>query len=133
MADGRSTNRVVALCAASDIGEGEARGFGPLEGWSRKIIVVRRNGRLFGWLDSCPHYAGGTPMAWKTDAYLNGDRTHLACHSHGAQFEIETGLCTLGPCLGQHLTSVPLIISGEGEVTVDAELWEDKTPWRQTA
>jgi nitrite reductase/ring-hydroxylating ferredoxin subunit len=71
---------------------------------------------LHGYLDTCPHYAGGTPMAWRSDAYLNGAGTHLACHSHGALFEIDTGVCVLGPCLGQRLRAVQLNVTQQGRI-----------------
>ncbi|MDQ0137653.1 nitrite reductase/ring-hydroxylating ferredoxin subunit [Neorhizobium galegae] len=106
----------VGLCRIEDIGEGEARGFGPVEGYRRKIIVVRKERRLHAWLDACPHYPQGTPMAWRSDAYLSGDGRHIACHSHGALFDIETGECVLGPCLGQGLTRVELTVTEEGKV-----------------
>lgn len=115
------------ICHASEIGEDEAKGFGPFDGSRRKIIVVRRNGVLHGWLDACPHYSTGTPMAWKKDGYLNGDRSHLTCHSHGALFTIETGECVLGPCLGQKLTAVKLSVSDEGEIFVATSAREDGT------
>ena len=105
-----------ALCRADAIGEGQARGFPRTPGARQKVIVLRKGGRLHGWLDSCPHYAGGTPMAWKTDRYLNGEGTHLACHSHGAQFDMETGDCVVGPCLGQRLTRVRLETGADGMV-----------------
>ncbi|RAX41159.1 Rieske (2Fe-2S) protein [Rhizobium tropici] len=106
----------VGLCRTEDIGEGKARGFGPVGGYRRKIIVLRKEGRLHAWLDACPHYPQGTPMAWRSNAYLNGDGTHIACHSHGALFDMETGECVLGPCLGQGLTRVELTVTEEGEV-----------------
>jgi nitrite reductase/ring-hydroxylating ferredoxin subunit len=79
---------------------------------------VRRHGEVFAYLDACPHYTSGTPMAWKQDAYLNSEGTHLACHSHGALFDIETGECVLGPCLGQSLTKVPIRITEQGGIEV---------------
>ena len=103
------------LCRAEEVAEGAARGFA-LTGRRHKVIVLRKGGRLYGWLDACPHYDGGTPMAWKSDAYLNGAGTHLACHSHGAHFDMTTGVCTLGPCLGQALTRVELHVTTAGEV-----------------
>jgi nitrite reductase/ring-hydroxylating ferredoxin subunit len=106
------------LCHRDDVPEGHARGFPFGAGARRKVIVVRKDGRLHGWLDACPHYEGGTPMAWRSDAYLNGEGTHLACHSHGALFEIETGRCVLGPCLGQRLTRVELAETDRGEVVI---------------
>ena len=105
----------VPLCRLDDIAEGQARGFA-LPGQRHKAIVLRRGGRLIGWLDACPHYDGGTPMAWRSDAYLNGEGTHLACHSHGALFDMASGECVLGPCLGQRLTRVPLTITAAGDV-----------------
>jgi nitrite reductase/ring-hydroxylating ferredoxin subunit len=55
-------------------------------------------------------------MAWRKDAYLNGDRSRIVCSAHGAQFDIETGVCTLGPCLGQSLTSVLLEVDDSGAI-----------------
>lgn len=109
-------SRLVGLCNSADVGEGEAKGFGPVGGYRRKIIVLRKEGRLHAWLDACPHYPQGTPMAWRSNAYLNGDGTHIACHSHGALFDMQTGECVLGPCLGQGLTRVELTVNEQGEV-----------------
>lgn len=109
------------LCNFDDLEDGQARGF-VVPGLRRKVVVVRKAGKVFGYLDSCPHYRGGTPMAWRTDAYLDGEGRHIACHAHGALFDIETGACVLGPCLGQSLKHVPLNINSNGgiEATVDA-------------
>ena len=111
-----SSRNVVHLCHIDDVAEGMARGFRSAPDARQKIIVLKKSGVLHGWLDSCPHYEGGTPMAWRTDAYLNGEATHLACHSHGALFDMETGECVLGPCLGQGLTRVELSIANSGDV-----------------
>ena len=108
------------LCSIAEVPDGQARGF-EVTGLKRKVIVVRKGGSVFGYLDSCPHYEGGTPMAWRTDRYLNGDGTHLACHSHGALFDIETGVCVLGPCLGQTLTRVPMRLSAFGEIELQPQ------------
>lgn len=107
------------LCKLDDLRDGEARGFS-VPGLPQKVIVVRRHGAAFAYLDACPHFAGGTPMAWKKDAYLNGTGTHLACHSHGALFEIETGRCVLGPCLGQSLQNVPIHVTKHGGIEIAA-------------
>jgi nitrite reductase/ring-hydroxylating ferredoxin subunit len=45
---------------------------------------VRRGEQLHAWRDACPHF-GDTPMAWRKDAYLNGDATRIVCHAHGAR------------------------------------------------
>ncbi|WP_085026385.1 Rieske (2Fe-2S) protein [Ensifer aridi] len=122
-----ATQHRLRLCHAGDVGEGQARGFVMSPGSRRKVIVTRRDGRLIGWLDACPHYPGGTPMAWKSDAYLNGEGTHLACHSHGALFDPETGECVLGPCLGQRLTKVELTVTDAGDVLIAPPAGEERT------
>lgn len=113
------------LCRLSDLTDGTTRGV-EVPGLPFKVIVVRRGDRVFGWRDLCPHYAGGTPMAWKRDAYLNGAGTHLACHAHGAWFEIETGACVQGPCLGKRLTRVPLRIDDAGAIHLERPPREER-------
>jgi nitrite reductase/ring-hydroxylating ferredoxin subunit len=49
-------------------------------------------------------------MAWRKDEYLNAARDRIVCAAHGAQFDIATGICTLGPCLGQRLQAVGLVV-----------------------
>jgi len=102
------------LCQLEDISEGEARAFGPFDGSRKKAFVVRRNGRLYAWWDTCPHY--GAPMAWRANAYLNAARDRIVCAAHGAEFEIDTGLCLLGAALGQRLTPAPIEATPDGDV-----------------
>ncbi len=109
------------LCHDRDVAEGQARGFRPAGGL-RNVIVTRRDGALYAWLDNCPHYFGGTPMAWRRDAYLDGSGDYLACHAHGALFDIKSGECLAGPCLGQGLTPVPVTTSPEGMVVTTAPI-----------
>lgn len=102
------------LCHLDDLPDGGSRGFDPQATGRDTLFVVRRGPQLHAYVNACPHH--GTPMAWRKDAYLDGTGEHIVCAAHGAQFDIATGLCTLGPCLGQSLTPVPLAVSGEGEV-----------------
>lgn len=97
--------RTVRLCASPELAEGRSRGFDPHGEGRDTVFVVRHSGRLHGWRNDCPHI-DGAPMAWRKDAYLNSQGTHIVCSAHGAQFDIETGLCTLGPCVGESLTPV---------------------------
>jgi nitrite reductase/ring-hydroxylating ferredoxin subunit len=100
----------VFLCRLDEIPDGASRGFDPYGEGRDTVLVVRRGGRVHGWRDACPHY-GDTPMAWRKDAYLNADGTRIVCAAHGAQFDIATGICTLGPCLGQGLQPVELALA----------------------
>jgi nitrite reductase/ring-hydroxylating ferredoxin subunit len=105
------------LCQMDALPDGDSRGFDPAHSGRDTVIVVRQGRRLHGWRNACPHI-DGAPMAWRKDAYLNAERNRIVCHAHGAQFEIDSGLCTLGPCLGQHLTAVPLSLTPTGEVHI---------------
>lgn len=107
----------VMLCDASDIPEGESRGFNPDDEGQDSIFIVRVEGKLYGWRNACPHI-DDAPMAWRKDAYLNGKKTHIACHAHGALFERETGVCIQGPCLGKSLQAVDLIEHENGQVSI---------------
>ena len=124
---GTADLRGVELCKFDDLADGEARGF-VVAGLKQKVVVVRKQNGVFAYLDSCPHYAGGTPMAWKTNAYLDDGQEHIACHSHGALFDIETGICVLGPCLGQSLKRVPITVQGCGVVTADLSTYIEAGP-----
>ncbi|WP_077035475.1 Rieske 2Fe-2S domain-containing protein [Pelomonas sp. KK5] len=103
------------LCHLDELPDGRSRGFDPARRGQDSVLIVRRGSRLHAWLDACPHH-GGTPMAWRKDEYLNAAGTAIVCHAHGAQFDIETGRCTLGPCLGQSLHAMPLRVDTSGDV-----------------
>jgi len=108
------------LCKADELPEGAARGFDPRGEGCDTIFVVRKEGRLHAYRDACPHY-GDTPMAWRKDAYLDGAGSRIVCSAHGAQFRIDTGVCTLGPCLGQSLTRVPLITDASNAIFAELQ------------
>ena len=102
------------LCHLDDVPDGAARGFDPQHCGQASVLLVRRGHRLQGWLDACPHL--GTPMAWRKDAYLNAAGDRIVCAAHGAEFELEHGGCTLGPCIGQALTPLALTVLEDGDV-----------------
>ncbi len=69
------------------------------------MFIVRRGEALHAWRNACPHYDRAR-MAWKKDEFLTSDRSQIVCGAHGALFDIDTGDCTQGPCLGQRLSPV---------------------------
>jgi nitrite reductase/ring-hydroxylating ferredoxin subunit len=105
---------VSRLCHLDQLADGVARGFDPGGVGRDTLFCVRRGDRVWIYRDACPHE--GTPMAWRRHAYLNAARDRIVCSAHGAQFEIESGRCTLGPCLGQSLQRVPHRITPNGEI-----------------
>lgn len=114
------------LCHLDQLPDGGARGFDPQSGGRDTLFVVRRGTVLRGWQNRCPHL--DTPLPWRKDAYLNAAGDRIVCAAHGALFDIDTGVCTLGPCLGDALTAVPLILHDDGEVHLAATPPEETTP-----
>jgi nitrite reductase/ring-hydroxylating ferredoxin subunit len=114
----RAAIDVIYLTHLDALPEPGSRGFDPYCTGRATLFVVRHASGVRAWLDACPHY-GDTPMAWRKDAWLDAGGTRIVCHAHGAQFDIETGVCTKGPCLGQALTPVALHIDAKGRVFLD--------------
>ena len=115
-----NTTAPLRLCHQSTLMEGHAKGFA-----AAGVFALRHRGGVHVWRDACPHY-GSTPLAWRRDAYLDASGTRIVCAAHGAQFEPDTGLCTLGPCLGQSLTAVPFVLNTQGEIEIEIEIEIDR-------
>jgi nitrite reductase/ring-hydroxylating ferredoxin subunit len=77
-------------------------------------FVVRRGGEAFGYVDRCPH--AGLPLAQELDRYLTEDGGLISCSWHGALFEIATGACVGGPCVGARLSPWPVQVE-DGRIT----------------
>jgi nitrite reductase/ring-hydroxylating ferredoxin subunit len=108
--------RVVPLCRLNELRDGASRGFDPEATGQDTVFVVRRGDRVYGYRDACPHW-GGVPMAWRKDAYLNADGTRIVCAAHGAQFDVASGTCLLGPCLGQALDPIAVTLGKDGRIS----------------
>jgi nitrite reductase/ring-hydroxylating ferredoxin subunit len=108
----------VVLCPLAALDDTGAKGI-TLEGpdGRREIFVVRRLGHVFAYENACPHI--GTPLDFMPDRFLTGDGRHLLCSTHGALFEIASGLCIHGPCRGESLTPVPVAVR-DGQVVLTA-------------
>ena len=101
-----------------DLPDGAARGFDPRAEGEDPLFVVRRDDTLYAYRDRCPHE--GTRLPWRRHGYLNRDGSRIICSGHGAEFDIESGRCLLGPCLGHSLDPVKVEITERGEVYVSS-------------
>ncbi|MDH3265836.1 MAG: Rieske 2Fe-2S domain-containing protein [Gammaproteobacteria bacterium] len=86
-------------CREFQIGEGD---------WPFRGFVVRQGDHVFAYQNYCAHV--GHQLNWIPDGFLSKDRKAIVCASHGAQYEIDTGLCFRGPCMGKSLRKVQLEI-----------------------
>ncbi|UEM21117.1 Rieske 2Fe-2S domain-containing protein [Skermanella mucosa] len=119
------------LCRLGEIPDGTGRGFTLRAGGAAvgsaplDILVVRRGDGVVGYVNSCPH--ARSPLDWTPDRFMSLDGRHIQCATHGALFEIGTGLCVSGPCLGSFLTPVGVTVR-DGRVFVpDRPVESDKT------
>jgi nitrite reductase/ring-hydroxylating ferredoxin subunit len=105
------------LCRLSDLSEPGAKGFVFGEASRRgEILVLRKHGKVHAYVNSCPHM--GTPLDSFPDQFLDSSGRYLICSTHGARFEPESGLCVQGPCLGESLMRVPILLR-DGCVVID--------------
>ncbi len=112
-----NTVNVYAICDAESIGPGWVQPFtlaraGADGAEPFPILIARDNSDgYFAFVNSCPHephilYEGpGHSLA----------ATFLLCAKHEAKFEMNTGICTEGPCKGTHLEAIPVTVL-DGEV-----------------
>lgn len=108
------------LCAIDDIPEEDSRGFMlPNSEKDISLLAVKKDGLISVYVNSCPHL--GVPMDMEPGRFLDGEKNFIMCTTHGALFQIDTGECVHGPCLGENLTPVPCEIRQE-EVFISKDL-----------
>src|ERR1700760_2584950 len=98
------TNEARALCRVDEIEDGDAKGFPPAPGGFSGLVAWRDGDSVRVYVNACPHI--GTPLDWVPDSFLSADRSRIICATHGAEFRIEDGFCTRGPCRGDSLEPV---------------------------
>lgn len=82
-------------CREFRIGEGD---------WPFRGFVVRKGDEIYAYQNYCMHV--GHPLNFKPDSFLTKNNDLIICASHGALYEIETGICVAGPCPGKSLRAV---------------------------
>jgi nitrite reductase/ring-hydroxylating ferredoxin subunit len=110
---------VFVICAARSIARGAAKSFSlsriKESGEARPfpIVVIRTATDDFvGYVNACPHQ--GIWLNFGAGEFFNSDGTFLKCGRHGAEFEINTGVCVEGACQGKSLEPLALtVIDGE--------------------
>lgn len=92
-------------CREFTIGHGE---------WPFKGFVVRRGDKVYAYQNLCRH--AGHPLNWQPDSFLTEDKRQIICASHGAIYEIGSGICVAGPCPGEKLRAVEVEVRGDDVV-----------------
>ncbi len=106
------------LCKLEDVPDGGSAGFIATIGAQRiAVLAVRQGEDVYVYENMCPHI--GSPLDFQPGQFLNVERTHIICSTHGALFQINDGQCISGPCEGDHLTPLTTSVRG-GNVFVSS-------------
>lgn len=113
----------IPLCHLGDLGMPGSRGFAvTCDDRSFDIFLVRTTAGVFGYLNSCPHT--GAPLDWQPDQFLSPDLTHIQCAIHAALFRMDDGMCVAGPCHGDTLTAVSVMVETDTVYLLQHEFCE---------
>ena len=102
------------ICGIEEIADPGSYGFS-LECGEKRVdgFVVRRDDEVFSYRNSCPHT--GAPLDWVEHQFLDLDGALIQCAVHDARFLIDTGECVVGPCPGQSLEALPILVE-DGQI-----------------
>ncbi|AXY56575.1 Rieske (2Fe-2S) protein [Acinetobacter chinensis] len=102
-------NRIAMM---EEIPEREARAFDTDDG--RTIFITQRDGAFFAYNNVCPHLQ--TELEFLENQFLDRDGEYIECSTHGALFNVESGECISGPCLGESLEKVEITVHSDGGI-----------------
>jgi nitrite reductase/ring-hydroxylating ferredoxin subunit len=112
------TTRV--LCSLAELDATGSRGFAVGEGdWPLRGFVVKTVAGAAAYVNYCPH--AGHPLNLRPHRFLTSDGNLILCCSHGALFARDNGLCIAGPCQGQSLKAIPVVLA-DGYVMLRADV-----------
>ena len=102
----------IPLCHTNEISDPGSKSFEFKHGRKNiSLFVVHKDGSFNAYINSCPHT--GVNLEWQQDQFLDMDNMYIQCSTHDALFEIDSGECVAGPCVGDSLQAVELIIEDD--------------------
>jgi len=106
---------IFPLCTSDEINDPGSKSFEIKQGRKHiSLFVVHKDGIFKAYINSCPHT--GANLDWQEDQFLDMDNMFIQCSTHDALFEIDTGACIAGPCIGDSLQVVELVIE-DGQIS----------------
>ena len=123
------SQELFAICDVEDIPNRRALPFvlarrdegGLVKPWP--IFILRWGKHIRAYENKCPHQE--TYLDWDRGEFLDSEGTRILCGKHGALFDLGTGECVDGPCVGASLTPIEAVID-DGEIClVGVQIEED--------
>jgi nitrite reductase/ring-hydroxylating ferredoxin subunit len=87
-------------------------------------LVAEKKGKYYAYQNRCMHV--GVTLDLEDDDFFSEDNKHLQCSLHGAMYEVDTGECIAGPCLGASLRNLPLKEQGN-ELIVELPSFQEES------
>jgi nitrite reductase/ring-hydroxylating ferredoxin subunit len=72
------------------------------------MFVVRRGDDVWGYVNACPHQH--IPLNYFPDRFVSRDQPLIMCANHAALFNFDDGYCVSGPCAGESLQQIPVVV-----------------------
>ncbi|WP_226480710.1 Rieske (2Fe-2S) protein [Natrinema amylolyticum] len=104
-ADGADSRRIAPLADVPT--DGTLRCEARRDRRGTELILRRAGDEVSAWRNSCPHKPE-VRIDPGPGAIVRDDQ--LVCHEHGARFECDDGVCTMGPCRGDALDSIAVTV-----------------------
>ncbi|MGD9980814.1 MAG: Rieske (2Fe-2S) protein [Hyphomonadaceae bacterium] len=79
------------------------------------VIVTRRGDAIAAFRNKCPH--AGYPLQRADGRIVVQQGRYMVCGGHGASFRLEDGACAGGPCNGDPLERITVVIR-DGNICV---------------
>src|SRR5437868_11610803 len=98
---------VITVCSDASLAEHQTVKFRIGSGrLAPEGFVIRHEGKLHAYRNECRHVP--MTMDWVENRFLSRDGCWIQCATHGALYEIGTGLCVAGPPSGHSLKRLPV-------------------------
>jgi len=72
------------------------------------VLLTRSGGDVAAFHNRCPH--AGYPLQHADGRVLVQQGRYMVCGAHGASYELKTGACAGGPCNGDALTRIAIVV-----------------------
>lgn len=79
------------------------------------LLVTRRGDAIAAFRNKCPH--AGYPLQRADGRVMVQEGRYVVCAAHGASFALDDGACAGGPCNGDGLERVEIVVR-DGTVCV---------------
>lgn len=75
------------------------------------VLLTRSGSKVAAFHNRCPH--AGYPLQHADGRVRVQQGRYVVCGAHGASYEMKTGACAGGPCNGDALTRIAIVVAGD--------------------